>query len=232
MRKLFITLAIILGAIVIALFIARATGMLLMYKCPTGANEPTIKLGSTIFVSNTVTPKRFDFVCYKGESPVPGGDTVVYGKANKVYRLCGLPDDVVEIKQGDLYINNNPVDGGLTLRNEYRLHISEYNKVEAIITLDESMSAAVFRDSGVLMIDKQFLTANNIKATRFIYPVAEVDITVKKIFKQPWNADNFGPVTVPAGKYFLLGDNRHAAYDSRYEGFADISDYVGTVVWR
>lgn len=39
--------------------------------------------------------------------------------------------------------------------------------------------------------------------------------------------DNFGPVTVPPGKFFVLGDNRDRSYDSRFWGFADVSDIKG-----
>jgi len=39
--------------------------------------------------------------------------------------------------------------------------------------------------------------------------------------------DDYGPITVPEGKLFMLGDNRDHSHDSRFWGFADEEDVKG-----
>jgi signal peptidase I len=42
--------------------------------------------------------------------------------------------------------------------------------------------------------------------------------------------DNFGPVTVPAGKLLMMGDNRDRSYDGRFWGFVDANQVEGRAI--
>lgn len=44
------------------------------------------------------------------------------------------------------------------------------------------------------------------------------------------SARNFGPVTVPAGHYFMMGDNRDESFDSRYFGPVPRKAIIGRAV--
>ena len=48
---------------------------------------------------------------------------------------------------------------------------------------------------------------------------------------QPMLVDEYGPVTVPPGEYFMMGDNRDRSNDSRFWGFVRRDQIVGTMTY-
>ena len=68
-----------------------------------------------------------------------------------------------------------------------------------------------------LLINETLLNENYIIHTdNLIYPAN----------MQP--RDNFGPVTIPADSYFVMGDNRDESADSRFFGFIPKTKVTGT----
>lgn len=71
------------------------------------------------------------------------------------------------------------------------------------------------RNKNILINDQPYQDAFGIYSDNAVYPAV----------MQP--RDNFGPVVVPKGSLFVMGDNRDESADSRFWGFVDLRDVEG-----
>jgi signal peptidase I len=182
-----------LAGIVLAVFIAKGA-IAEPFYVPSGSMEPTLLIGDALLASKFPygygtaslpmqinlpetgrvfegTPKRGDVVVFRW----PGDTSQAWVK-----RVVGLPGDRIQMRQGQLFINDRPA----TLKQEGMAEAEDDNgNVEHAYryseTLPNGVSHAILkmRDNGRL--------------------------------------DNTTEVTVPAGKLFVLGDNRDNSADSR-----------------
>ena len=217
-------LLVFLAVFAVANITGRVTGAFDLFSVSTNSNETTLKKGKKIMASNLIKPERFNLICYKTESE---GETQTW-----VHRLCGMAGDLLQIKNGILFVNGKNADINLTLAHNYFIPSSELSKLGKLMDIQDENVYATSSDSSTLFITDTVFVANKIKGRRYVVPVSEHADEIKKYYKQEWNADHFGPVTVPAGKYFVLGDNRHNSLDSRYIGFIDEASYVATVLFK
>jgi len=151
------------------------------FQIPTGSMEPTLLVGDFLLVNKLVysSPstaldklllprrgiRRHDIVVFK----YPKELTKDYVK-----RVVALEGEKLEIKNKQVYINEQPI------AESYKVH-------------DDSR---VFTKDGYYHYDDAI-------------------------------RDNFGPIVVPPGHLFVMGDNRDNSEDSRYWGFLPLDNIKG-----
>jgi signal peptidase I len=220
-KKIAVPVAISFAVLVGLFAVARITGMLQWYTAATAANEPGIKMNSRVVATNLKTPKRYDFVAFKTDQQV----MVSKGAILCIYRLVGMPGDVVELRKAVLYVNGANADQQLRLKHSYRVSSAWAASVEAIEGENYFNTGA---DSGYMFLEDEAAEQQHFR----IYSDSSFSLPIRERFHQNWNMDNFGPLKVPAAHYFVLGDNRHAASDSRFIGFIPVKDVSGVVLNR
>lgn len=221
-------LKILLGfsiTVTVLWIVGRATNAIQFYKLPSGSNAPTINQGEYFFSSNLVKPKLFDFICFRHNDKT-------FGRQTWIFRLCGVAGDHIEIKNGVLFVNGRDADKAHVLNFQYKLSALDFYTLDEKNELNESEYSFDYKgDSVFVFTNSQELHSAGINASRYIDNNG-FSQEIKAIFNHDWTANNFGPIVVPKGKYFVMGDNRDNAQDSRYIGFVDESAYVGTVLGK
>jgi len=220
-----ILVGVSLLAVSILLFIAYGTDICRYYQNASTANAPTLPYGSRMLVSSLVKPNRLDFVTFKiGDSS--------FGKGRIIQRLVGIPGDTLEIKNGDLYINNDNVDSTLNLAHAYSIpfKIAEKIKQELYDMYDGMPYYYSNKDTVILFIPKNIATKNNLENYRIIEDKKKFDKLIFATFNKKWNKHNFGPLILNENEYFALGDNRDNSQDSRYIGVIQESKIIGKAI--
>lgn len=173
------------------------------YKIPTGSMLPTLKVGDFIFAYKL--PYGFPIPFTNGERLSPSlperGDVVVF-------RYPGN-ENVNYVKR----VVGLPGDR-IALRDK-KLFI---NDVEATYT-PLPASALVDVPSGELSA-----------AYKEGFGSLTKDPDHEIMTSQTEKADSFGPVVVPPGQIFVLGDNRDSSDDSRYWGTVPVTHLEGRVI--
>ncbi len=226
-KKLIIAGAVFCTVITAALLVARFTGMLLVFSIPTPSSLPTLKPGDYIYASNLTNPQPYHFIIFTSEN----ADSInmvnmpeYSANSRYVHRLCGMPGDIIEMKKGVFYVNNKNFDEKLNLNIEYRISMAEFLLIEDA-DLDEAAKWGAMRqisqDSASVTIDSVLLRkyASKIKPTLYLTHDNQFGSFKWMNAAESWTVDNFGPIKIPADSYFVMGDNRHSALDSRYIGF-------------
>jgi signal peptidase I len=216
---------IAVGAAIILFQTAQMTLVLARYKTPSGSNFPTLKIAESIWVSRFLSPKKFSFVCFKWEDSI-------MGRHKRVFRLCGVEGDKIEIRDGILFVNGKNQDAGLSLAHYYTLKAEDAQKLVDLKELGEDNMTFISSDSVGTDIADKAIKDYSIAAKKMILSKDHLDPNISQRFSADWNQDQFGPVVVPRSKVFVLGDNRHSAEDSRYLGFIDKSSVVATVIGK
>ncbi|MEA3031450.1 MAG: signal peptidase [Sphingomonadales bacterium] len=199
-------LLVFLAALVLRTFIIAP------FNIPSRSMLPRLMIGDYLFVSKwSYGYSRFSFpfgiLRFEGRiwSGLPArGDVVVFrypGARNEdlVKRVIGLPGDTVEVREGLVLLNGRALP---------RERIADFSSP---VTPNSPCEGPAVRetpgDGGE--------TLCAIPRFRETLP----DGTSYEVLDQLVNGegDTFGPVTVPAGNLFVMGDNRDDSLDSRFD---------------
>jgi signal peptidase I len=192
------------------------------FKIPSGSMLPTLLIGDFILVNKYEYGIRLPVINKKViELGNPQrGDVMVFRFPNNpsvdyIKRVVGTPGDVVEYVDKRLTINGQPVS--YTQEGKFEYTAQGLNFVQG-----QTWREKLGNHAHVAMVQAD------------MPPVIlhQVEGAFPHRDNCSYNESGF-KCTVPAGHYFMLGDNRDASNDSRYWGFVPDENIVGRafMIW-
>jgi len=167
---------------------------------PTGSMKPTVLEGDVVFVNKLAYDLKVPFTTtHLAHWADPArGDIVV----------CFAPDDGTRLLKRVVGLPGDTIE----LRNETLLLNGAPIRYASLAAPTPGVLALDARERGAALFAREELGAH-----------AHVVMVLPRLPA----LRSFGPLTVPAGSYFMMGDNRDNSKDSRFFGFVPREQIVG-----
>ncbi len=191
------------------------------FKIPSGSMIPTLQVGDFILVNKFTYGIRLPIVNQKivQVNDPKRGDVMVFHypenpSVDYIKRVVGIPGDIVEYRDKHLTINGV---------EQVQVADGDYNYVESGLNFVHT--------------EKRTETLGEKQHALLINPdMPNVHLSAVADFKGHENCvynESMLRCRVPAGSYFMMGDNRDNSRDSRYWGFVPDNQIVGRafLVW-
>lgn len=217
--------AVVYAAIVVFMLV-RPFGIQTFF-IPTGSMIDTLRLQDYIvankLIYRTQEPKAGDIVVFK---PPKVGLLEGQGDTDYIKRLIGVPGDVIEIRDNQLYRNGKPANEPYVT---YTYPTSLYGPIGTVPMPKEERDQIRLADFKLVKKGEQYVPVQNyglevnsaVTGTAPVYRVESQDGDDAEFLRRA------KPAAIPAGYYLMMGDNRNGSYDGRAWGLVPRSSLIG-----